>query len=209
MTTQEVQVNCYECGRERPIESTYEYELFSTPWDESGTTEYLCHDEFGHSELMKKDGEEPYDSWKYYESCSEILTDSSWADFRYFECEGCYRMVCEQNPSNGWHVQYRIEDECIQVCLKCYQDNILEFGISRESVENGEIAGMFFNYDDPVLKDWDKFIEYRFIASGRDKDELLDEVLENMDSGYKVIIGYERLGIGGGEGSVSVYRKLV
>ena len=89
------------------------------------------------------------------------------------------------------------------------QDNILEFGISRESVENGEIAGMFFNYDDPVLKDWDKFIEYRFIASGRDKDELLDEVLENMDSGYKVIIGYERLGIGGGEGSVSVYRKLV
>ena len=118
-------------------------------------------------------------------------------------------MVCEQSPSNGWHVQYRIENECEQVCLKCYQENILEFGISRESVENGEIAGMFFNYDDPVLKDWDKFIEYRFIASGRDKDELLDEVLENMDSGYKVIIGYERLGIGGGEGSVSVYRKLV
>jgi len=33
----------------------------------------------------------------------------------------------------------------------------------------------------------------------------LQEVLENMDD-YKVIIGFERLGIGGGEGSVSVFR---
>ena len=64
---------------------------------------------------------------------------------------------------------------------------------------------MFFNYNDPVLESWEKFIDYRFIASERDKDDLLHEVLENMED-YKVIIGFERLGIGGGEGSVSVFR---
>ena len=209
MTTAEKTVRCYECDRERPINLMDSYELFDTPWDDEGTLSYLCNDEFGHAENMRNDNEEPYDSWKYYESCSEVLRDGSWADFRYFDCEGCYRTVCEQNPKNGWHVQYRIENECEQICLKCFQDQILEYGVSRDVIENGEISGLFFNYNDPLLEGWDKFIDYRFINSGDSKDRLLDEVLENIDNGYKVVIGYESMSIGGLEGSVSVYRKLI
>ena len=211
MTTAEKTVTCYECDRERPINVMDSYELFDTPWDSEGTLGYFCNDEFGHVENMRDNDEEPYDSWKYYLSCAEVLKDGSWADFRYFDCEGCNRTICEQNPRNGWHVQYRVDDECgdyEQICLKCFQDRILEYGVDRDSIENGNIVGMFFSHNDPLLEGWDKFIDYRFINSSDSKDRLLNEVLENIDNGYKVVIGYETMGIGGGEGSVNVYRTL-
>jgi len=208
LTTAEKIVTCYECDRERPVENTWEYTLFDTPWDAEGTQAYLCNDEFGHVELMRENDEEIYDSWTYYESCAEVLTDSSWGDFRYFECMACYRTICEQNPRNGWMVQYRVDDfeDYEQICLQCYQTELLENGVNREKIENGEIDGMFFNYNDPVLESWEKFINCRFINSEQSKDDLLHEVLVNIDNDYKVIIGFERLGLGGGEGSVSVFR---
>jgi len=207
-TAEEVQtVTCWECDRERPKDATYEYELYNTPWDDVGTTAYLCTDEFGHAEVEREAGREIYDSWKYYESCNEVLTDSGWADFRYFECVGCYRTICEQNPKNGWHVQYRLEnfDDYEQVCLKCYQDEILAHGISREAVENGELAGMFFNSGD--LAGWDKAIDYKRIADSESKQEVLNDILAWMEDGYKVVIDYDRMAIGGLEGYISVYRK--
>ena len=203
MTTTEKIVQCYECERERPIDVMDSYELFDTPWDNEGSLHYFCSDEFGHA----VEENDPKSSWNYYDSCSEVLFDTSWADFRYFNCADCYRTICEQNPRNGWHVQYRIEDECEQICLQCFQTQILAYGVSRDVIENGEISGLFFNYNDPLLEGWDKFIDYRFIASHGDKDSLLAEVLKNMDNGYKVVIGYENMSIGGLEGSVSVYRK--
>ena len=114
-------------------------------------------------------------------------------------------MVCEQNPSNGWHVQYRIENECEQVCLKCYQDEILENGISRESVENGELSGMFLDRD--CLDGWDKVLDYIRITDSETKQEVLDDILAWMDDDYKVVIDYDRMAIGGLEGYISVYRK--
>tara|TARA_R110002020_G_scaffold237375_1_gene449691 strand:+ start:267 stop:905 length:639 start_codon:yes stop_codon:yes gene_type:complete len=211
MTTAEVTqtVTCYECDRERPKDATNVYELYSTPWDDVGTTSYLCNDEFGHAEVERENGREVFDSWKYYESCVEVLTDSGWSDFRYFECVGCYRTICEQNPKNGWHVQYRINDpeEYEQVCLKCYQDEILENGISRESVENGELSGMFFNRGE--LDDWEKVMDYIHINESKTVQQVLDNILGWMDEDYKVVIDYERMGIGGLEGYISVYRKKV
>jgi hypothetical protein len=185
-------VTCYECDRKRSEDRTDIYELFDTPFDELGITSYLCNDEFGHAEVERKAGNEVAKSWEYYESCSEVLKDTSWADFRYFTCERCYRTICEQNKSNGWHIHYRIVNECEQICLKCYEDEILENGISRESVENRELSGMFFNSGD--LKEWDKFIDYRFINDDESENRTLDEVLTNMDNGYKVIIDYEKIG---------------
>ena len=124
---------------------------------------------------MRENDEEIYDSWTYYESCAEVLTDSSWVDFRYFECMACYRTICEQNPRNGWKVQYRVDDfeDYEQICLQCYQTELLENGVNREKIENGEIDGMFFNYNDPVLESWEKFINCRFINSEQSKDCLL------------------------------------
>ena len=212
-TAEKVQtVTCWECDRERPKDATYEYELYDTPWDDVGTTAYLCSDEFGHAvetEEDRKAGREIPDSWKWYESCDDVLKDSGWADFRYFECVGCYRTICEQNPKNGWHVQYRIEDpeEYEQVCLKCYQDEILENGISRESVENGELSGMFLDRD--CLDGWDKVLDYIRIADSETKQEVLDDILAWMDDDYKVVIDYDRMAIGGLEGYISVYRKKI
>ena len=210
MTTAEITqtVQCYECDRERPKDATYEYELYSTPWDDVGTTAYLCTDEFGHAEVERENGREVFESWKYYESCVEVLTDNGWSDFRYFECVRCYRTICEQNPKNGWHVQYRVDgDDYEQVCLKCYQDEILEYGISRESVENGELSGMFFNTGE--LDEWERVMDYIHIDNSNTVQEVLDNILGWMDEDYKVVIDYERMGIGGLEGYISVYRKKI
>ena len=210
MTTAEITqtVQCYECDRERPKDATYEYELYSTPWDDVGDTAYLCKDEFGHAELERENGREVFESWKYYECCVEVLTDNGWSDFRYFECVRCYRTICEQNPKNGWHVQYRVDgDDYEQVCLKCYQDEILEYGISRESVENGELSGMFFNTGE--LDEWERVMDYIHIDNSNTVQEVLDNILGWMDEDYKVVIDYERMGIGGLEGYISVYRKKI
>ena len=211
MTTAEITqtVECYECERERPKDATYEYELYDTPWDDVGTTAYLCTDEFGHAEVERENGREVFESWEYYESCEEVLKDSGWSSFRYFDCVECDRTICEQDPKNGYHQQYRINDieEYEQVCLQCFQDQILRYGISRDSVENGELSGLFFQRG--KLDDWDKVIDYKRIDDSETKQEVLDDIYTWMDEDYKVAIDYERMGIGCLEGYISVYRKKI
>lgn len=58
--------------------------------------------------------------------------------------DSCDREICEQNPSNGWHIQYRDYDGD-RLCLRCYKDLILENGIDREKLEDGKIPGMSFD----------------------------------------------------------------
>lgn len=67
-------------------------------------------------------------------------------DFAYFHCEECYRDICEQNPSNGWTVQYRLRDDCYQICLKCYEEDILSNGEDVDSMlRNKTIKGSNFS----------------------------------------------------------------
>jgi len=140
-------------------------------------------------------------------TCSERIYDSSWSDFRYFDCEGCNRTICEQNPSNGWHAQYRIVDG-EQICLKCYEDELMEHGVNRESIENGTLPGMFFSggNPEPLAAGYEPHGD-RFVSG--DADAVCQEVLALMDSGRQVIIGYESMGIGGGEGTVSLHSKAI
>jgi hypothetical protein len=64
-------------------------------------------------------------------TCLDKMTDSSWADFRYQECPRCERLVITQCPSNGWRGYFKLYgDE--EICIKCYQDIILEEGHAAE-----------------------------------------------------------------------------
>ena len=194
-------IECHECGRKKFKYQMYEVEVYDSPWDEVPKTIYVCKEM---PEPFKK-----YYGMTYRESCEELLTDTSWAAFRYFTCDACQRMVISQCPSNGWHSYMRIVNECEQICLKCYEEDLYENGIPRESFEQNKIAGMFFNRGDLQEHGYEPVEGYQgfFVRGTEDAKKFCAKAIELIASGHKVAVDYERMAIGGLEGYVNLYTK--
>lgn len=195
-------VTCYSCGRVLLKDQAVPVEVFDDPWDKEPVIIYVCPYEWG--PLMQR-GE-------YWGSCYDILFDTSWADFRYFECYSCGRIVIRQSPYNGWHSYVRIDYETEEeICLKCYEEDILKNGIPKEPFARGEIPGMFFGQGNlEVLRAGYKEVDgyrYVFIRSDESVKNFCDKAIKLIDEGYKVIVAYESMAIGGLEGTVSLYAK--
>ncbi len=174
---------CYE-RKARHTRTRYAYD---TPWEDAPHAKHFCSDDCG-------------DTYMYEEP---------WA---YFRCDGCDREISEQHPQNGWQIQYRWVDDQ-QTCLKCYQDRLLEEGLEfeRQKLEQGEIPGMFFSCGnlEPKGAGYEEVPGFRnyFVNDTEKADRFRKKALELMDRGHKVVIGYERLAIGGGEGYVTLLVK--
>jgi len=183
---------CNECGEViRRNEDYTTLEVYDSPWDKP--KEIYVHVD---NELND-----------YGISCREALYDEHWADFRYFDCPMCDRTIIRQCPTNGWHSYVRITDEGEEICLRCYEEEILEHGIPREKFEQHTIAGMFFNQEELRNKGWEQVIWRTFLHSKASVQTYCEEAIQYIDDGYKVITDYERLGLGGGEGYVSLWVK--
>lgn len=159
--------------------------VYATPWDEDETEMPFC----------SEDCEVNY-----------LYT----GDFQYFRCDPCGREICEQNPMNGWHIQYR-DCDGETVCLKCYKGLILENGVEREKLEDGKIPGMFFEWGNDTAKDAGyaevpKFTNY-FVGSQERADRFLGKALELIDHGYLVVVAYEEMSIDGLEGYVTLMAR--
>ena len=189
------QVTCHECGDKKDIRAMYKLEVYWHPFDEKSETIHVCQK----ATWAKKDKR-----YRWLDSCEELLTDTSWADFRFFTCDGCQRMICEQAPENGWHSQVRYVDE-MQFCLKCYQENLLYNGVDREAFEKGQLPGMFFSASE--LVDWERIVDDAYIRGKDDARRVCAKAVEYIDRGYKVLVDYERIAIGGLAGYVSLYAK--
>jgi len=178
-----------------------------------------CDIQFGNPPIKPELYDTPWDeSPEEYEFCSELCVDSYKGRFTektsrtsYFECPLCERTICEQNPANGWMVQYRtdlIADK--KVCLRCYQDNILENGIARD-VFLGGISGMFFNHGNPEALDAGyepvPGFSYFHVNSIHSRNKVCNKAIALIDSGHKVICGFERMAYGGGEGYITLLSK--
>jgi hypothetical protein len=125
-------------------------------------------------------------------------------------CVKCDREISEQNRQNGWHIQYRDYDGQM-VCLKCYKDLIIKNGVEREKLEAGKIPGIFFSFGNPEplqagYKEVPGFTNF-FVRSEESVDKFTKRALQFIDQGKKVVIGYESMGIGGGEGYVTLLVK--
>lgn len=161
--------------------------LYDTPWEDKPKLKFFHSDE-----------------------CEESYIHPG--DFNFIDCEGCGRTICEQNPANGWHVQFRDHADLGYVCLKCYEAEILENGQPRSDFETSKIGGgMFLSWNntearDAGFEDVDGFRNY--FASGREHARQFNQkALELIDSGYNVITAYERLAIGGLEGSITMMAR--
>jgi len=104
-------------------------ELYDTPWED-----------------------EPRKVFFHSDECEEAYCSSG--SFDYIDCERCGRRVCQQNPANGWMNQFRDHVELGYVCLRCYQDEILQNGQPREDFIGNQVrGGIFFPYGNAEAKD--------------------------------------------------------
>ena len=176
--------DCMLCEKKKSRGSQTRY-VYETPWEDGETEKHFCSEE-----------------------CADIyLYEEPWA---YFECGKCDRTISQQNRQNGWHLQYRDYDGQM-VCLKCYEDLVIENGSERDKLEKGQIPGMFFSYGnlEPLqagYREVEGFSSF-FVSCKWDSDRFRKKALELMDEGKRVVIGYERMGIGGDEGYVTLMVK--
>lgn len=192
---------CHECGTRRLKTNMYKFQVWDRPFDENYREIYVCIET---PKAVKSGG----GSLKYIDSCEELLTYSSWADFRYFTCIECERLICEQNPSNGYVIQFRIlEDGYSRICLKCYEEKLLRYGVSIEALEAGTLPGMFLNDTDLRDAGFSLMLDDKKVAGKDSAKAICDYGIEEIKRGRVVIISYERMAIGGLEGYVSLWSK--
>lgn len=199
-STQEV-VECHECGTRKFKSRMYAMDVHDSPWDAAPKTIYVC-------KHTPKSLQKHYHR-EWMESCEELLTDTGWADFRYFTCASCHRMVISQCPSNGWHSYVHTTDDGDEICLKCYEADLYENGIPRESFENNKIGGMFFNRGDLQKYGYAEVEGYQnfFVRGTEDAKRFCKEAIKWIDAGYKVAVDYDHMSIGMLEGYVNMFIK--
>ena len=184
---------CHECGEKiKKNEAFVELEIFDNPFEKTPSI------------VRVHSGNED----EYGLTCEDKLTDESWAYFRYFTCAECGRMIIRQCPDNGWrsYVKYRDGEE---ICVACYQEDILENGLSEEAFLNGRIPGDFFGRDDILDNGWTPVQQYQgfFLKGAARVAEIRDAAITRLEAGKKVMIDYDRIGLDGSEGYVSLYEK--
>lgn len=130
-------------------------------------------------------------------------------DFMYYYCYSCNRHVCGQNPSNGWMSQVHIGDGYVE-CNKCYEERVLRDGIN-DDFDGDNIPGQFFNYSDVEEAGWEEVETGLLAGSGRrgyaDPSSVTGKIQKLIDEGWRVLVNYEDMAIGGLGGYVSLYKK--
>jgi hypothetical protein len=139
-------------------------------------------------------------------------------DFAYFECGECQRSICQQNPSNGWMVQYRFldDDDGEMVCLKCFEEHLFLEGIDVEdAIRTKTIKGMDLNTSELLDKGFTIFnnMEDVLVGSGytgsQSPDVFFSRLSEKIDElkNKITIFGYGSMAIGGLGGYITVWVK--
>lgn len=130
-------------------------------------------------------------------------------DFDYYICDVCDRTICGQNPANGWHVQMFIHHDIVE-CSRCREERLLEHGIN-DDFDGSSIPGQFFNSEELEDSGW-KPQELDILAGHgyrgyQNPQDAIDKIQEYIDAGYKVLVNYESMAIGGLGGYISIYTK--
>ena len=183
---------CHECGKRfRTGQEKATLDIYDDPWAMKPCVVRV------HTENDDDHG-----------SCLDKMTDTSFADFRYFECQKCERLIVRQCLDNGWRSYVKILNG-EEVCVRCYQEMVLEDGSDAETFENGRIDGDFFDSREISAHGWSLVPGFHgaFINGKGSVDRFCNQALKLIADGHKVLVNLERMGIGGGEGYVSLFVK--
>lgn len=132
-------------------------------------------------------------------------------DFGYYFCDSCERIVCGQNPSNGWHSQVHFHEEGFVTCNKCYEEAVLEHGCNND-FDGKTIPGQFFNESEIEAAGWQLkhdciTVGYGRFGGYRPPDDVIKTLRDYADKGIKFLVNYENMAIGGMGGTISIYTK--
>jgi transcription elongation factor Elf1 len=184
---------CHECGEKfKRGQKTVKLEVYDDPWQaEASIIKVHVGNDDGHGDCLDK------------------LSDTSWADFRYFHCEVCGRLIISQCPYNGWRSYVKESNRGEEICVACYQKQVLENGNDIEVFKRGQVPGDFFNSSELSSYNWNLVQGFEGLhITGKDSAKrLCDKARELADKGFKVLVDYDSMGIGGGEGYCSLYYK--
>lgn len=174
---------CRNC-RELFVGHTYKPKIYSTPWDIQPAKVEFCSI-----------------------SCEDnYIQLGSLREWSYFECTECGRTICIQNPSNGWHTQYRAIDEeaGLYICIKCQYQKWLKEGQPKEDfTEKEQIPYLFFEYYDLDKAGYSKYAD--FFIDGAESVKRFKQTAVNLLQRYKLITNMDRMAYGGSEGYVDLY----
>ena len=184
-------VDCDYCGGDIfPWQDAIEGEYYDTPFEDEPTT-YLAH--------------------YHDDSNNDCCYYKMEYDPSYFDCVECERHICSDNGRMKYYRNAIDDDDDTEepfglVCLRCYKTRLMEEGQPRRDFEGDTISGgMFFNRGNPGPLAAG-FYEYRtsFIKGPAQATPYNEEALRLVDEGFHVITGYEMLGLGGSEGTITM-----
>lgn len=128
-------------------------------------------------------------------------------DYNWFECDNCGRNICEQNPSNGYHVQvhYNFRDYDY-ICNQCFSELIISGGMELDDLDNG-IIGTWHGCEDFEKHNWE-IVDDIFIRGLHSVECLREKIQKELiDNGFDFLIELCRLGLGGFEGSIALWKR--
>lgn len=172
---------CSYCGEQEAIEEFSSVGQYDSPWDDEPSNNAYCSEE-----------------------CLQQSEDSYYSNFSYQYCDICNRSIIQRCPSNGWREYFKLVGDDL-VCCKCYQEYLLEHGLSESGLLLGKLNGDFFNNDD-LIENGYKEIDSVFVTVNNVKDHA-NRLIDLIRHGKKVLVNYEHLSMCGSEGSVSLWAK--
>lgn len=124
----------------------------------------------------------------------------------------CTVNFAPQNPADGGHTQYRNHSDLGEICLRCYQDEVLKSGQPRSDFEGERVrGGMFFSSGnrEPLAAGFEEVDGFRdFCVIGQaDARKYNRHTLALIDASAQVMTAYERMAIGGLEGYITMLAR--
>ena len=115
-------------------------------------------------------------------------------------------------PANGWHAQFRHHVSVGDICLRCYEAEILKHGQSRDDfLRSGIAGGMFFSRGnlEPKAAGFHEFPEFSgyFVSDQQHARSYNQHALALLDFGEQVLMAHETLAIGGLEGYITMMAR--
>lgn len=129
-------------------------------------------------------------------------------DFNWYYCESCGRTICEQNPSDGYHVQGGHDEEGNFECNKCKEERMLNEG-SDLNKELGEVS-KYTTQSECEEAGW-TYAESFTVGNGRFSSGIspqkVNKYLKDKYPNSKVLIVLDELSIIGDGAECSIYIK--
>jgi hypothetical protein len=136
-------------------------------------------------------------------------------DFAYQECPCCERIICQQNPSNGWMWQFKTIDEdewgdCqVEYCNKCAEEHFLENGMNIDRMLEDKNYGpaMFMDSGTLEKEGWTQDNDYYGTCVRAFTDRWKEKLEKMKRNNCKVFVEADRMAIGGLEGYITLWYK--